>query len=335
MRKYILSFLVLAVLLVGLWGAHHVISYGYSPIHKPGEEKIIQIQKGWSFAQVASELQEEGVIEDTFWFKVLARVSGKMTTLKAGEYRVHTEWSRMELLRHLEEGKELLHRVSIPEGSTWWEVARIVDNSGLAEYQEVAEQVEDQELLDRYNIAGDTAEGFLFPETYHFSRQRANASHIVETMLQQFWKQAEENLWPEDPPGEERLYRVVTLASMVERETGVPQERPRIAGVFKNRLQRQMLLQCDPTVIYGLGPDFVGNLRRKHLRDEDNPYNTYQHPGLPPSPIASPGLESIEAVLSPEEHDYLYFVSRGNGTHKFSRTLQEHNKAVRKYQLGQ
>jgi UPF0755 protein len=125
----------------------------------------------------------------------------------------------------------------------------------------------------------------------------------------------------------------VTLASLVEKETGVAEERHRIAGVFVNRLKRGMRLQCDPTVIYGIGPEFDGNLKRKHLNNPANKYNTYRHGGLPPGPICSPGLDSIKAALNPEEHDFLYFVSRGDGTHKFSKTLAEHNRAVRRFQL--
>ncbi|MFW6178490.1 MAG: endolytic transglycosylase MltG, partial [Desulfohalobiaceae bacterium] len=135
-------------------------------------------------------------------------------------------------------------------------------------------------------------------------------------------------------PDAEQVHRIVTLASLVEKETGTPKERRRIAGVFQNRLDQGMLLQCDPTVIYGLGPDSDTRLRKKQLQDKDNPYNTYQHPGLPPGPICSPGLESLKAAIDPEEHSYLYFVSKGDGSHKFSRSLREHNQAVRKYILS-
>jgi len=333
MRKYVLPLLLLCCLFAALYGAHWIYSYLYTPMHSPGEKKTITIRKGWAFDQVATYLREEGIIHSPLRFKLMAKLTGMAASVKAGEYAVDTSWSRMKLLSHLKEGDVLLHRLQIPEGLTWWETARIVADSGLASFRDFAAQTRNTELLREYGIPTPTAEGFLYPETYFFSQNQGhNARRIVEEMLRQFWKATDKEIWDQRPEGE-RLERLVTLASLVEKETSVPEERPIVAGVFQNRLRRGMRLQCDPTVIYGLGQDFSGNLRKEDLNDPDNPYNTYRHAGLPPGPICSPGLASMQAAKNPAEHDYLYFVATKNGTHVFSRTLREHNKAVRRYQL--
>ncbi|MEF8823464.1 MAG: endolytic transglycosylase MltG [Desulfohalobiaceae bacterium] len=334
MRKYILPLGVLVFLCLALYGAYTVSSYLYAPIQEPGREKIIRIRSGWTFDRVAEYLIQEDIIRSPLRFKLMAKLTDMASTVKAGEYEVDTSWSRMELLSHLNEGDVRLHKLQIPEGLAWWEIARRVEDSGLASFSGFAAQVRNQELLDQYGIPGQTAEGFLYPETYYFSRSKnQSARRIVSKMLQQFREETSRELWPEQRPEDERLSRIVTLASLVEKETSVPEERPIVAGVFQNRLRRGMRLQCDPTVIYGLGRDFDGNLRKKNLRDADNPYNTYRHTGLPPSPICSPGLGSLKAAEEPAEHDYLYFVATKNGTHVFSRNLRQHNKAVRKHQL--
>jgi UPF0755 protein len=194
--------------------------------------------------------------------------------------------------------------------------------------------VRDKEILAKYSIPADSAEGFLFPETYHIPRpQGGDPRPIAEAMIQGFWTHAAPFVWPEGSPSPERLMETVILAALVEKETSLPAERPVVAGVYLNRLRKGMLLQADPTTIYGIGLEFDGNLRRKHLTDASNPYNTYTRKGLPPGPICSPGLSSLLAVIEPAEHDYLYFVSKNDGSHVFSRTLKEHNEAVYKYQI--
>ena len=221
----------------------------------------------------------------------------------------------------------------MPEGLTLRQIARLVEQAGLGTAESFDRAARDPELLARYAVPAQSAEGFLFPETYKFTRKPGNdARQVVEAMLRQFAKKAQE-AWPKGPPQGRELFEAVTLASIVEKETGRPEERPRVAGVFVNRLARKMLLQTDPTIIYGLGERFDGNIRRTHLDDPRNPYNTYQHPGLPPGPICNPGLESLKAVAASEKHDFLYFVSKNDGSHQFSRTLDEHNSAVNRYQI--
>jgi len=308
--------------------------YLHAPLHSPGEAVIVHIRPGQSFAQIVAELHEQHIISHPEAFIWLAKLTGKTTSIKAGEFRIDTGWSRWTLLRHLHDGQVVLHKLNIPEGLTWWETAKRVKRSGLATSSGFARQVRNATLLERFDVPAPSAEGFLFPETYHLPKTGSDrARAIVEVMLEEFWDQTDSHLWPKERPEAKRLLRLVTLASLVEKETAVPQERAKIAGVYRNRLERGMRLQCDPTVIYGLGPEFDGNLTKQDLKDRSNEYNTYAHPGLPPGPICSPGLASLKAALHPEDHDYYYFVAKGDGSHKFSKTLREHNRAVRKYQL--
>ena len=195
--------------------------------------------------------------------------------------------------------------------------------------------IHDSEFLRHWGIPFESAEGFLYPDTYFMPQPRAMdpaaARAAAGRMVDTFWRKADA-LWPEGRPDPATLRRVVTLASIVEKETAVPAERSRVAGVYANRLKKNMLLQADPTVIYGLGPDFRGPLLTKHLQDGGNAYNTYRLAGLPPGPICSPGLAALRAALSPEVHNYLYFVANGkDGGHVFSTTLSQHNRAVRDY----
>jgi UPF0755 protein len=312
--------------------------YLFCPIKTSGDTKIIQIKPGHSFSQVATSLAEQGLIDSPNAFIILGKILGKTHQIKAGQFEVHTGWSRMKLLESLIQGQEILYRLPIPEGLTWWETGKRIKQSGLVSYERFRQAVHNQTLLIRYGLAGKTAEGYLFPETYTVSNATTtSALMVVKLMIQEFQNKTQDLVWPQHMPGFDQTrdtrYQTLILASLVEKEASLSEERRRIAGVFQNRLKRHMRLQCDPTVIYGLGPDFNGNLQRDDLEDTSNPYNTYVHPSLPPGPICSPGLDSIQAALSPEKHTYLYFVAKGDGSHSFSRTLREHNQAVRKYQL--
>lgn len=325
----------LLLLLAGSYLGWGVYTFLYVPPASPGQEVIVNIEPGQSLVGISRMLEEQRVISSDYNFRWYARAVGLAASVRAGEFALNTGWTPKQVLDELTSGREVLHRLQIPEGLTWWQIGRIIEESGLADFESFARAVSDKALLERFNIPADHAEGYLFPETYYLPRPRnKDARPIVEMLLGTFWKTADAQLWPNGRPDKEEIHRTVILASLVERETGLAEERKRIAGVFANRLRLGMLLQCDPTVIYGLGPDFSGRLRRVHLDDPTNPYNTYIHPGLPPGPIASPGLASLLAVLSPEEHNLLYFVSRNDGSHAFSRTLVEHNRAVRHYQLG-
>lgn len=332
-KHILLSFLCfgfLGSLLISLYALQLILL----PVRTPGETVTVHIRPGQSFAQIAASLEEKEVIDNPRIFQLLATCLKLSTNLQAGEYELNTGWSRLEILRTLASGSHILYTLRIPEGLNWWKTARTVARSGLTTYADFQETVHHPDLLAEFNIPADSAEGYLFPETYHLPKPEQNqAEPIIRLMLQEFENKIQTIIPPQEQPDTQKIHDLVTLASLVEKETGQPGERRTVAGVFANRLQRGMRLQCDPTVIYGLGRDFDGNLTRKHLQDSSNPYNTYAHAGLPPGPICSPGLASLRAAKEPEDHEYLYFVSKGDGSHHFSRSLKEHNRAVRRYQL--
>jgi UPF0755 protein len=331
LRSIILGFLIVLGIL-GVVVGHRAYEFLSVPPQSPGQNKIILIEPGQSFDATASMLVAEGVLRDADGFKLLAKVTEKSSRVKAGEFEVSTGWTPMRLLDYLTTAKGVQHKLAAPEGRTMRQIARAAEEAGLCSAQAFLRAASDPELLKKYTIPAGNAEGFLFPNTYLFTRKRGDdGTYVVEAMLKEFWKQAEA-LWPGDKPSGKALLAFVTMASIVEKETGVDAERPRVAGVFANRVARGMLLQTDPTIIYGLGDTFTGNLTRAHLDDPSNPYNTYARPGLPPGPICSPGLKSLQAVAAPEVHEFYYFVATGEGEHKFSKTLDEHNTAVNKFQ---
>lgn len=306
--------------------------YFLGPAELPGRQAVVLIRPGQTLPAIARDLEAAGLIRSAQALTLLAKFNGQLAAARAGEFLLSSAMPPQEILRVITSTNGIQHRVAVREGLPWWSAARLFEAQGLTDEQSFAQAMQNATLLQKYAIPAATAEGFLFPQTYQLPRGQAdNATVVVETMLKEFERQARK-LWPQGPPPAEELLRVVTLASLVERETGDAAERPRIAGVFANRLRLGMRLQCDPTTIYGLGPAFDGDLKRAHLEDASNRYNTYAHAGLPPGPICSPGLESLKAALNPEAHDFIYFVARGDGTHEFSATLDEHNRAVNRFQ---
>jgi UPF0755 protein len=326
----VMVLVVLACSAIMAWRVHQFLTV---PPETPGREVIVTIEQGMSFDQIAGLLYKESVVSDPLAFKLLARFTKQDGRLKAGEYRLNTGLTPMQVLDLLVSGQAILFRLTVPEGLTMRQIAKLAEQVGIGSAASFDKAARDKELLAKYNIPSDNAEGFLFPDTYLFTRKPGNdARQVVEAMLAQFVKHAAK-VWPDGLPQGKDLFDAVTMASLVEKETAQPAERAKIAGVFANRLRLKMLLQTDPTVIYGLGERFDGTLHRVNLDDPKNPYNTYQHPGLPPGPICNPGLESLKAAADPETHDFLYFVSKNDGTHFFSKSLEEHNSAVAKYQL--
>lgn len=306
--------------------------YFLGPAEVPGREAVVLIRPGMAMPAIARELESEGLIRNAQAFMLLAKLRGHQGLAKAGEFLLSSGWPPQEILRVITTTNGIQHRVVVREGLPWWAAAKLFESENLCNQTDFEEAMRNATLLEKYGVPAQNAEGFLFPETYQMPRTvDGGGQAAVEAMLREFAK-VEKKLWPQGPPPPAELLRIITLASVVERETGSPEERPRIAGVFLNRLRLGMRLQSDPTTIYGLGPQFDGNLHRADLENPDNPYNTYAHAGLPPGPICSPGLASIQAVLTPEQNDYLYFVAKGDGTHAFSRTLDEHNRAVNIYQ---
>jgi len=289
----------------------------------------VRIPAGADVRQIARALADAGVVTSQGAFVLAARLAGYDRRLHPGDYQLDPGMSFPALLRTLRDGRGRTAAVTIPEG---WRLELIADRlagAGVCEREAFLAAARDPALLAELSIPGPTAEGFLFPETYALRLPTAPAD-VIRTMHRQFekvWRELSAGAPPPLPP-----LATVTLASIVERETAAPGERPLVAAVFLNRLRLGMPLQADPTVIYGLDA-FDGNIRRRDLAAA-NPYNTYVIRGLPPGPIASPGRASLAAVMSPAAVDFLYFVARNDGTHQFSRSLAEHNRAVQRYQLA-
>ena len=340
-RPLLWLFLFTLVLCLGtaLYAWHDARTFLNTPPSSPGESIIVDIEPGMTLAQVADMLEQKGVITSSSRFQLLTRYEGKSRNLQAGRFLVHTGWLPDKVLDMLVSGKAMLYRLTIREGLAWWDVAELVEKGGFCKAADFTSVIHDPAFLRHWGIPFENAEGFLFPETYLLPRPRemnADAARsVANRLVGMFWQRADK-LWPDGKrPSSEELKRLVTLASIVEKETGVPEERARVAGVYTNRLKKGMLLQADPTVIYGLGRDFEGPLLRRHLDDAKNRYNTYQHPDLPPGPICSFGAQALKAAIQPEEHDYLYFVATGRDRgHTFSKTLTEHNRAVREYRAA-
>lgn len=306
--------------------------YFLGPAELPGRQAVVLIRPGQTLPAIARDLEAAGLIRSAQALTLLAKFNGQLAAARAGEFLLSSAMPPQEILRVITSTNGIQHRVAVREGLPWWAAAKLFAAEGLCGQASFEQAMRNATLLSKYGVPAASAEGFLFPQTYLLPRSFDDGGvAAVEAMLKEFDRQAKK-LWPDGPPAPEELLRLVTLASLVERETGEASERPRIAGVFVNRLKKNMRLQCDPTTIYGLGPAFDGDLRRAHLEDRGNPYNTYAHAGLPPGPICSPGLESLKAALDPEAHEFLYFVARGDGSHEFSRTLDEHNRAVSRYQ---
>jgi UPF0755 protein len=295
------------------------------------KQVVFEVPRGATLGDVALELERAGLIRSALGFRILARVGGRAGGLRAGEYALSPTLAADQVLDRLTRGMVMTHRVALPEGLTMHETAVRFEEAGLVSSEEFIAVASDPGLPLLLGVDGTTLEGYLFPETYELAKGLA-AREIVRLMVEQFqrvWRRIE----PLAAAKALSMRDVVVLASLVEKETGAPGERPMVAAVFHNRLARGMRLETDPSVIYGIA-DFDGNLRRVHLEDESNPYNTYRIAGLPPGPIANPGELALRAVVEPAESDYLFFVARKDGTHEFSRTYREHVNAVNRYQRG-
>lgn len=289
----------------------------------------VRVESGDSFATVTRKLREQQVISNGLFFSLWARFNGSEKKIHQGLYRFESSVAPWEVLERLVAGKGIFHSVTIPEGLTIKETAEILDKMQIANKEKFLAAVADPSVLTALGLGDKGLEGYLFPSTYHFTPATPERDIIV-AMAEQFRKSSQPLLAKTATTGQFSMHELLTLASIVEKETGVEAERGLVAAVFHNRLKRQMPLQSDPTVIYGL-KDFNGNLTKKDLRD-DNPYNTYRIGALPPGPICNPGLSSIKATLNPADVPYIYFVSKNDGTHAFSETIEEHNQAVKTYQ---
>ena len=328
LQKRVLFFSFVLVFLIGVF---LIIGFGYylsSPAGVGGEDQVFFVREGATLSEVAKELASKRIIRSRRLFLLWARLKGYSRNIKAGEYRLNSGMPPHKVLETLTKGIVITHSVTIPEGFTLQQIGELLEQRELINKEEFLSITGKADSATRYGICAPSLEGYLYPDTYQFGRGLPALS-IIEVMVKRFWEVA--------GPYRERakelgmtMEEVVTLASIVEKETGLGPERPIIASVFLNRLKKRMRLESDPTVIYGV-KGFTGNLKKKHLT-EPTPYNTYVIHGLPPGPIASPGEEAIEAVLYPAKTHYLYFVSKNDGSHYFSKTLAEHNRAVQEYQ---
>ena len=292
-------------------------------------EEIVnfEVPIGSSSRAIAKRLAEHNLIRSEYAFRLIIKHRGTGKRLRAGTYTLQRNMTLWHIVDEFEKGQVNLVSWTVPEGLTVSAIAQLWETTGFGTAAAFQEATKSPCLLKQYGLEGKTVEGYLFPNTYKFAK-RTTAEQVVEMMLKEFKQRWTETFDEEARNLELTQHEVVTLASVIEKEAQVKSERPRIASVFHNRLNQKWRLQADPTVLYALG-----NPKRLLTRADlsvDSPYNTYKHKGLPPGPIANPGIDSLIAALRPEKTDYFYFVAIGEGKHHFSKTLSEHNRMIRK-----
>lgn len=334
MRRWAIAGLCAAALgaaAAGAWAWLDYRSFLSRPVIAGGDPMVVMLEPGTSYTGLLDQLQRRNLIDEHLWWRVLGWRTRAGARIKAGEYRIEPGQRPAAFLADVMAGKVVQHAFTIVEGWTFSELRTALEAERKLAH--ALEGLDRQQVMARLEHPDVHPEGRFLPETYHFTRGMTDLEILrrsyaaMEEALRAAWRERDTGLPYEDPS------EVLVMASIIEKETAVPDERQRIAGVFVRRLQRGMRLQTDPTVIYGLGDGFDGNLRRTDLR-HDTPYNTYTRHGLPPTPIALPGRASLEAAVHPADGSALYFVSRGDGSHVFSDTLEEHNRAVARYQLN-
>jgi UPF0755 protein len=330
-RRVVVWSLIAAVMLTALL-VFQLLRFQHGPIALESGPGIFLIRSGSNIKSIAQDLAREKIINDPWLFILLAKVRGLETRVRAGEYQIDAGLTADELLEKFTRGNAIQYQLTIIEGWTFRQMLAAIAADPIIEH--TLQGKSDEEIMALLDLPGQHPEGLFFPDTYRFPKGTSDldflrrAYQVMDRHLQREWNQRAPDLPLESS------YEALILASIIEKETGAGFERPLIAAVFIERLKRNMRLQTDPTVIYGLGDGYDGNIRTRDLK-RDTPYNTYLYAGLTPTPIALPGLASIHAALNPAPGDALYFVSRGDGTHQFSATLEEHNAAVRRYQLNQ
>ncbi len=321
--------IVTLVILLVLLAAAGLGYYAFQPLPLPATPFEFDLKQGDSLKRTAREMQQAGLLDRQWPFVLLARTLGKSMQLKAGNYELKHPVSPLELLEIISKGEFSQRRISIIEGWTFRQFRAVLNANRYIAHDTVA--LSDREILQRIGAVENHPEGLFFPDTYNFVSGSSDvailriAYHTMQQRLQEAWATRDVTLPLKTP------YQALILASIVEKETGTASDRSMIAGVFMNRLRKNMMLQTDPTVIYGIGVTFDGNLRRRDLL-ADTFYNTYRRRGLTPTPIALPGMASLHATLHPAQTDALYFVARGDGSSHFSSTLTAHNRAVGQYQ---
>ncbi len=328
MLKYLLTTILFISISVFLFLGFVFVVLSYPSLERTGTVEI-RIDPGEPFSSVVHKLRTKGVIPNERLFSLWARLFSKDRKIQGGLYRFELPLPPREVLNRMVLGRVVLYKVTIPEGLTIKETADLLDDAQVTDRERFLAATASPKLLSLFKVEAGSIEGYLFPDTYHFAPPLKEKDLLI-TMVQKFQEVFNSTMKKRAVAIGLSLHEVVTLASIIEKETGLDAERPLVSAVFHNRLKKQMLLQSDPTVIYGL-KNFAGNLARKDLQSW-SPYNTYRIQGLPPGPICNPGLPSLMAALYPASVPYLYFVSKNDGSHLFSVTLDEHNRAVNKYQ---
>lgn len=330
-RLLLLGSAVLGLLvLVAAFAVFKVSNFLHTPVNAGDTGMDFVIESGTSFRAVSDDLAEQGVISNSRAFRAYARWTGKASAVQAGDYHIRAGTTPIELLGQFTSGDVKLYSFTIIEGWNHWELLQALRDDDFIDATMTDEDWPG--LLEELGAEGAHPEGLFLPETYRFPRNTSDrdvlrqAYGLMQTVLAEEWQAKAENIPIATP------YDALVLASIIEKETARGDERPRISGVFSRRLEKRMRLQTDPTVIYGIGPDFNGNLTRRDLQT-DTPYNTYTRGGLPPTPIAMPGRAAINAALHPADGEELYFVATGldDGSHAFSATKDEHDAAVAQY----
>lgn len=329
LKKYWWVFLVAAPLL-SFSALSALIYYKVSVWKYQGPDVVFEVKPGEGFSRINGNLNKRGLISSAKLFHRYSQVTGKMTSFKAGRFQLKSGSNMIDIIDTLISGKTITVAATIPEGKNLFEIANILKNSKIInDKNNFITLAKSENLARQLGIPGERLEGYLYPDTYQLTPGLDEKS-VLKTMVRTFNQQVKDLPFDQAPLGLKK-HEVITLASVVEKETGAAFERPIIAGVFINRLKKRMRLQSDPTTIYGIFENYKGNLRKKHLLQK-TPYNTYKISGLPAGPISNPGLDSIKAVLKPAEHSYLYFVSKNNGTHVFTTNYRDHRKAVESFQ---
>ena len=321
--------LVIAIVLVAGWWWLSLNQYLDEPL--PLQESYsYELKPGSNYIRVVNELSEAGLITEARYLRWYGRLTGKARQIKAGEYAIPAGMTARQLLEMLISGKVRQYALTLVEGWNFRQVMQAVDDHPSLEH--TLQGMSNEAIMERLGHPGEHPEGRFLPDTYHFPKNLSDVAFLkraytaMASVLAQEWENRAVGLPFETP------YDALILASIVEKETGLASERQAIAGVFVRRLNKRMRLQTDPTVIYGMGERYKGNIRKSDLQ-EDTPYNTYRRAGLPPTPIAMPGRDAIHATMHPDNSKSIYFVARGDGSHQFSATWEEHNDAVIKYQL--
>lgn len=324
----ILVLIVIAIVLAAGWFGYSA----YTPLHAGAPDSVVEIHHADSHSTIARLLTDRGAIDDPEFFNWVGRVTRRWNQVKAGEYKVSASMSPMEIFAVFS-GPSLVHPMTVREGENMYEIADDLEEKRLAKKADFLALCHSRDVIQSLGLGAEvpTLEGYLYPETYHLNKTM-HTIDIIRLMVHHA-----NQMWTAEDESAARLrgmsrFQIVTLASMIEKETGAPNERPMISSVFYNRLKKKMRLQSDPTTIYGIWERYQGKIHKTDLL-QSTPYNTYTVNALPLGPIGNPGRDAITAALSPVSSEFLYFVSHNDGTHHFSRSLAEHNQAVRKFQL--